>query len=295
MITNNKGSPVPPLRDYQQEALARMQHYEGRAALLVLATGLGKTRIFTEFLRWEVNENDHHCLILSHREELVHQPLTYLQDLTCGVELADKRANHEPIISASVQSLVSRLDKYNPREIDTIIVDAAYYNRKYERIGTLFQDRYKSQPVTTVGYFLRVLRYIHNNPVAAGITDTMADYPWSSYRDYFATRSTCICKVHTEYAMQIKTHDELLQWHTKTEINTRGILDVDNSKSKVSDAEINHIITILTGMPAAQLQRLPEEKQAQVFQRLIDEESIGFSQLARLTGIEKGRIKRLIL
>lgn len=99
-----------------------MQHYEGRAALLVLATGLGKTRIFTEFLRWEVNENDHHCLILSHREELVHQPLTYLQDLTCGVELADKRANHEPIISASVQSLVSRLDKYNPREIDTIIV-----------------------------------------------------------------------------------------------------------------------------------------------------------------------------
>lgn len=92
MITNNKGSPVPPLRDYQQEALARMQHYEGRAALLVLATGLGKTRIFTEFLRWEVNENDHHCLILSHREELVHQPLTYLQDLTCGVELADKRA-----------------------------------------------------------------------------------------------------------------------------------------------------------------------------------------------------------
>ena len=66
VITNNKGSPVPPLRDYQQEALARMQHYEGRAALLVLATGLGKTRIFTEFLRWEVNENDHHCLILSH-------------------------------------------------------------------------------------------------------------------------------------------------------------------------------------------------------------------------------------
>lgn len=127
MITNNKGSPMPPLRDYQQEALARMQHYEGRAALLVLATGLGKTRIFTEFLRWEVNENDHHCLILSHREELVHQPLTYLQDLTCGVELADKRANHEPIISASVQSLVSRLDKYNPREIDTIIVDEAHH------------------------------------------------------------------------------------------------------------------------------------------------------------------------
>lgn len=172
---------------------------------------------------------------------------------------------------------------------------AAYYNRKYERIGTLFQDRYKSQPVTTVGYFLRVLRYIHNNPVAAGITDTMADYPWSSCHDYFAARGTCICRVHTEYAMQIKTPDELRQWHTKTEINTRGILDVDSSKSKIADAEINHIITALTGMPAAQLQQLPEEKQAKVLQRLIDDENIGFAQLARLTGIEKGRIKRLIL
>lgn len=95
--------------------------------------------------------------------------------------------------------------------------------------------------------------------------------------------------------MQIKTPDELRQWHTKTEINTRGILDVDSSKSKIADAEINHIITALTGMPAAQLQQLPEEKQAKVLQRLIDDENIGFAQLARLTGIEKGRIKRLIL
>ena len=65
-------------------------------------------------------------------------------------------------------------------------------------------------------------------------------------------------------------------------------------KVTVADCELINKM-ILTGMPAAQLQRLPEEKQAQVFQRLIDEESIGFSQLARLTGIEKGRIKRLIL
>lgn len=134
MITNNKGSPVPPLRDYQQEALARMQHYEGRAALLVLATGLGKTRIFTEFLRWEVNENDHHCLILSHREELVHQPLTYLQDLTCGVELADKRANHEPIISASVQSLVSRLDKFLDPDETAALLRIMYIVPEEERV-----------------------------------------------------------------------------------------------------------------------------------------------------------------
>ncbi len=122
----NKG---PPLRPYQQEALDIMKNYTGRAGLLVLATGLGKTRIFTEFLRWDAEENDHSSLILSHREELVQQPLEYLKDLRCGVELGSKYAvpTRHTIISASVQSLVGRLKNYNPYEIDNIIIDEAHH------------------------------------------------------------------------------------------------------------------------------------------------------------------------
>ena len=77
----NSARASPPLRAYQQEDLERLKSYEGHSALCVLATGLGKTREFTEFLRWEVTQNDHRCLILSHREELVYQPLTYLKDI----------------------------------------------------------------------------------------------------------------------------------------------------------------------------------------------------------------------
>lgn len=118
----------PPLRDYQQDTVDKMLRYEGRAALCVLGTGLGKTRIFTDFIRREVEQNDHHCLILSHREELVRQPLTYLSDLPCGIELAQQHARGQHVITASVQSLVGRLDRYNPREIDTIIVDEAHHS-----------------------------------------------------------------------------------------------------------------------------------------------------------------------
>lgn len=132
----------PRLRPYQQKDLESLKNYEGRSALCVLATGLGKTREFTEFLRWEVTKNDHRCLILSHREELVYQPLTYLKDIRCGVELAEKCARHEPIISASVQSLVGRLHKYDPREIDTIIVDEAHHAAAptYRRILEYFNN-----------------------------------------------------------------------------------------------------------------------------------------------------------
>ena len=119
----------PPLRSYQREALDLMKHYEGHSALLVIGTGLGKTRIFTDYLRWDVQENDHTGLILSHREELVVQPLSYLNGLPCGIELATRRPQlgRDKIISASVQSIVNRLDKYNPREIDSIIIDEAHH------------------------------------------------------------------------------------------------------------------------------------------------------------------------
>lgn len=44
---------------------------------------------------------------------------------------------------------------------------AAHYNRRYQRIGPVYQGRYKSQPVESTSYFLRVLRYIHANPVSS--------------------------------------------------------------------------------------------------------------------------------
>ncbi|MBR5349330.1 MAG: transposase [Lachnospiraceae bacterium] len=60
---------------------------------------------------------------------------------------------------------------------------AAYYNKKYDRTGHLFQDRYKSEPVETKEYLLTVFRYILNNPAAAGICPA-SEYLWSSYRKY---------------------------------------------------------------------------------------------------------------
>jgi REP element-mobilizing transposase RayT len=66
-----------------------------------------------------------------------------------------------------------------------------WYNLKYKRSGHLFQDRYKSEVVGNDKYFLTVLRYIHQNPVKAGIVDSMTKYPWSSYKEYFSRNGIC--------------------------------------------------------------------------------------------------------
>lgn len=61
---------------------------------------------------------------------------------------------------------------------------ANYFNRKYERVGHLFQNRYKSVLVGSMRYLLEVIRYVHLNPVRAGIVsslDLLSEYPWTSH------------------------------------------------------------------------------------------------------------------
>ena len=53
---------------------------------------------------------------------------------------------------------------------------ARYYNTKYEHYGHLFQDRFKSEPVNDEAYFFTLFRYIHQNPVAAGLTKDVVSY-----------------------------------------------------------------------------------------------------------------------
>ena len=74
-------------------------------------------------------------------------------------------------------------------DISTIIkrISASYvfwYNKKHERCGHLFQERFKSEPVETESYLLTVLRYIHRNPIEAGLSKDILDYKWSSYKEY---------------------------------------------------------------------------------------------------------------
>lgn len=59
-----------------------------------------------------------------------------------------------------------------------------YFNKKYNRIGHLFQDRFRSETIEGEGYLLSLTRYIHQNPVKANIAKTASEYPWSSCNSY---------------------------------------------------------------------------------------------------------------
>ena len=47
---------------------------------------------------------------------------------------------------------------------------ANYFNKKYQRVGHLFENRFRSKNVENSCYILNLVRYIHQNPVKAGLT-----------------------------------------------------------------------------------------------------------------------------
>ncbi|MDO6763758.1 transposase [Agarivorans sp. 1_MG-2023] len=57
-----------------------------------------------------------------------------------------------------------------------------YFNRRYQRSGTLWEGRFKSCLIESEAYFMQVCRYIELNPVRANMVSDPADYSWSSYQ-----------------------------------------------------------------------------------------------------------------
>ncbi len=90
--------------------------------------------------------------------------------------------NHIHLLLKEEENLSNLMKKINLRY-------AAYFNTKYNKIGHVFQDRFRSEPVEDDRYLLCLMRYIHNNPVEAKMTKEPEEYKWSSYNDYISKSS----------------------------------------------------------------------------------------------------------
>ena len=74
-----------------------------------------------------------------------------------------------------------------------------HYNRKHQRIGTLWTGRYRGLLIDDERYWLTCLRYIEQNPVRANMVDAPDAYPWSSYRVHALGEESDWLELHDLY------------------------------------------------------------------------------------------------
>lgn len=183
-------------------------------------------------------------------------------------------------MSNHIHLLIKQVDE--PIEITFRRLGSKYvywYNTKYERVGHLFQDRFKSEPVEENDYFLTVLRYIHYNPVKAGLTKNPAEYKYCSYNSYFSENDF----IDTDRALLLKSKEELLRFHNN------GCSDVcldipEQTTLRLTEEQAVVIMRSVTKCHSSvEFQALSKEKRDKLIAKM-KSRGLSIRQISRLTG-----------
>lgn len=162
-----------------------------------------------------------------------------------------------------------------------------WYNKKYQRTGHLFQDRFRSEIIKDDFHFLRIIRYIQQNPVKAGLCATSEDYPWSSYHAYAGTDDglTDIQKA-TSVAGDRKT---LLQFFNA--FSNEQYLDISTS-CRLTDREAREIIYNISQCSSATKFQALSKLQKLSYIKEFKKQGLSIRQISRLCGVSKSIVER---
>lgn len=111
---------------------------------------------------------------------------------------------------------------------------ARYYNTRHQRIGPLFQGRFKSVEVQSNEQLLHVSRYIMLNPVTGKMVDDPSDYPWSSYNDYLNKGQYQICSNKEVVLQQFASESAFTDFH-------HDYIDYSRSLSEIKKLALEEI------------------------------------------------------
>ena len=169
----------------------------------------------------------------------------------------------------------------------------AWYNRKYDRCGHLFQDRFKSEAVEDDAYLLVVLRYIHQNPLKAGLVHSLSDYRNSSYYEYINTDQI----IDTNFILGMFSIDReqarkgFIRFMNETADND----DCLEYKEQITlkDEEVIVLIQKYANVSTPlELQVIKKSERDALLKEIKKIKGISTRQIARLTGISQSVITR---
>ena len=166
-----------------------------------------------------------------------------------------------------------------------------YFNRKYKRTGHLFQDRFKSEPIETDARLLMALRYIHRNPIKAGICGNAEEYRQSSYCDYTGETKESITDI--PFVLELMRKEDLIRY--TAEENQDTFLDIpDQADLPKTDQEAKELLAKITGCRSVSaFRKLGRKKRDDAF-RSLNREGVNITQISRITGVSRPVIYRAL-
>lgn len=159
-----------------------------------------------------------------------------------------------------------------------------WFNRKYGRVGHLFQDRYKSEAIDSDSYLMTAMRYILRNPQKAGICP-VERYKWSGFSEIEKGGFydiTIPCKI----AGDKKTLFDFI-----CSDNEDQCMDLENNRF-LSEQDVIAMIRDFSGLEnPLEVSCMEKDKRDLLFSEL-KRNGASIRQLSRITGVNRNLIQR---
>ncbi len=201
------------------------------------------------------------------------------------------------VIKGEVSDLSCALKKVN-------IKYAMMINREGNRIGHVFQDRFRSEEIFDEAHLLRVIRYVHNNPVKAGIVREPGAYHWSSFGEYVdgdvvVTSVTSVTSdKERDFVMWFFAgkSSEFIRFHYKQDFSE--YLDtseeIENNRTQVAQAIIEGFCNERGIIGAKEIYRNLEWAEDLVAE-LLQKTKLSHRHIAKLVGVSASSVHRASL
>lgn len=165
---------------------------------------------------------------------------------------------------------------------------AIHFNRRHDRVGHLFQGRFSSEPVDTEPYLLVVVRYLHQNPVKAGVCDTCDAYRWSSYRALVTGEEGAVPVAREELIELFGGVGQFVEFHSELDRSATCLDALRGGRRYLEDEDARIVAaSVLGDTRLEEVASLPRERRDEAI-RALRGARISVRQVERLTGVSRG-------
>ncbi len=213
------------------------------------------------------------------RRNFLHLLKYYKTELKCRIHAYCLMSNHVHILIEDNNNKLGELMK------NITSVYAGEFNKKYNRIGHLFQDRFKSQNIENQNYLLTVIRYINRNPEKAKICKA-EKYKWSSYNEIIYGSKI----VERDFVLSLYSDNKFYainEFKNQITVDYNDVLDSAYINDKISDKEATELLEHI--IKTKQIPEIKKENLSEVVYKIQKIKNMSKEQIFRILGINKNQ------
>ena len=164
---------------------------------------------------------------------------------------------------------------------------ALYYNKKMNRVGYLFRDRFRSVPILSNRQLYRTLSYIHLNPVAAKICKKPEIYSYSSYKDYIHRKGIVTLKTLERMKFDKENFKELFEF-----IHITMVSGEEFGKENKKEEDLKRIERYIAENKIIDIVFQSDKVKKMILD--LKKENISFTRIAEYLEVNNRRLKQII-